>query len=346
MIFLGDFIFPFNEKRDIFQFNEALLSEKKFLNLEGAILDSEEHNKLTKGSALSSTSYIYDNLKLLNVKGVGLANNHIFDFHHDIEKQKNELKKQTIESCGAGKNLNEALKPALIEDDKYKYVVLSFGWNVIGCKYAELDCAGVAPLISVNIIDAISKSVREWPERKVILYLHWNYEFEYYPQPADRHLAFSAIDAGADAVIGHHPHIVGVYEEYLNKPIFYSLGNFFMPMSMNFGSRAQTGLGIKYDEKSENIELYWLFNNVNKLELALKEPLLGSVKLENITDLFQDDLSKYAKWFEQNRRKKKLLPIYYNHDKSLRNSIFFILLSMRNYLVHNLTASGLRKRNN
>ncbi len=346
MIFMGDLSYRVKEMRNNFQFDEAFLREEKFLNLEGAILDSQVHQKSTKVSAQSSHLSAYEALKLLNVKGVGLANNHIFDFQHDIEKQKYELKERKIESCGAGKNLNEALKPALIEDDKYKYVVLSFGWNVIGCKYAESDSAGVAPLMSMNIINAISKAVNDWPERKVILYLHWNYEFEYYPQPADRYLAFSAIDAGADAVIGHHPHIVGVYEEYQGRPIFYSLGNFFMPMSMNFGSRAQTGLGIKYDEKSENIELYWLFNNNDTIELKSKESLAKSTKIEDITDQFQDDLSAYAKWFAKNRRKKKLLPIYYNHDKSLRNSMFYRLLTLRNYLVYSLTAAGLRKRNN
>lgn len=346
MIFLGDYFYPFKDNREIFKLNQGFLNEKKFLNLEAAILDSDKYLKATKGSALLSSLYAYDTMARLNVKGVGLANNHIFDFYHDIEKQKSELRQRGIEVCGAGINLNEALKPALIEDEKYKYVVLSFGWDVIGCRYAEFDREGIAPLRSTHVIDAISKVSRKWPDRKVILYLHWNYEFEYYPQPADRRLAFSAIDAGADAVIGHHPHIVGVYEEYRKKPIFYSLGNFFMPMSMNFGNRAQTGLGIKYDEKLENIKLYWLFNNENKLEVELKELLVESKKVEDITYLFQDDLYLYKKWFGKNRRKKKLLPIYNNHDKSLRNSVFYKLLNIRNRLVYNLTVSGLRKRNN
>lgn len=346
MIFMGDLSYRIENKKDIFHFDGVFLSEEKFLNLEGAIIDINTHKQSTKVSAQYSSLSAYNALKLLNVKGVGLANNHIFDFHHDIEKQKDELKKREIESCGAGKDLNEALKPALIEDDKYKYVVLSFGWNVIGCKYAKIESAGVAPLMSANINDNITKAVRDWPERKVVLYLHWNYEFEYYPQPADRRLAFLAIDAGADAVIGHHPHIVGPYEIYKGKPIFYSLGNFFMPTSMNFGSRAQTGLGIKYDEKPKNIELYWLFNNKDTIEVKSKELLTESAQLEDIADKFQDDLSIYAKWFAKNRRKKKLLPIYYSHEKSLRNSIFFKLIKMRNYIVYKLTAAGLRKRKN
>lgn len=346
MIFLGDLSYRVENEQNVFQFDKTFLVEKKFLNLEGAILDINKHQQSTKVSAQYSSLSTFDVFSQLNIKGVGLANNHIFDFFHDIEKQKDELKKRGVESCGAGKNLDEALKPALIEDDKYKYVVLSFGWNVIGCKYAESGKAGVAPLYSAYVIDTIDKAVYDWPERKVILYLHWNYEFEYYPQPADRRLAFSAIDAGAAAVIGHHPHIVGVYEEYKGKPIFYSLGNFFMPTSMNFGSRAQTGLGIKYDEEPKNIELYWLFNNEDIIELKSKESLAESSKIEDITYRFQNDLSAYAKWFARNRKKKKLLPIYYSHDKSLRNSIFFKLIKRRNYIVYKLTAVGFRSRSN
>ena len=346
MIFLGDFVFPFGIKKDIYEFSEELTNESKFLNLEGAIIDPGKHQVLTKGTALHSSIHTYDILKSLNVKAVGLANNHIFDYQIDIEKQKRKLEDRNITVCGAGSNIKKSLEAGLTEDSKYKYAVLSFGWNVAGCHYAKSDQAGVAPLVEEIIIDSITKSKNKYPNRKIIVYLHWNYVAEYYPQPADRKLAFAAIEAGADAIIGHHPHIVGVYENYKNKPIFYSLGNFFMPTTMGLGEPAKIVLGVKYDEKLSKIILYWIKNISDTLSLTLQEDLLNTKKLEDITHLNQDNLLDYAKWFKQNRRKKKLLPIYYRHDQSMESKVIFGFLKLRNFIVHKLTTSGLRKRNN
>ena len=346
MIFLGDFVFPFGIKKNIDVFSEELTNESKFLNLEGAIIDPEKHKILAKGTALHSSIHAYDILKSLNVKAVGLANNHIFDYQIDIATQKRKLEDRNIVVCGAGSNIEEALEAGLTEDSNYKYAVLSFGWNVAGCHYAKSDQSGVAPLVEEIIIDSITKSKYKYPDRKIIVYLHWNYVAEYYPQPADRKLAFSAIEAGADAIIGHHPHIVGVYENYKNKPIFYSLGNFFMPTSMGLGESAKIVLGVKYNENLSNIFLYWIENISDKLSLTLQENLMNTKKLEDITHLHQDNLRDYAKWFKKNRRKKKLLPIYYRHNQSMGSKVIFELLKLRNFIVYELTAMGLRKRNN
>lgn len=346
MIFLGDFVYPFKKKKKIDTFAESFVKEDKFLNLEGAVLNPKENQILTKGSALHSSKYIYDILNDLNIKAVGMANNHILDFEINIKEQKKALTERIIKTCGVGENLEEALQPAFLEDDKYQYNIFSFGWNVIGCIYAKQNVSGVGPLIEEIIIDVIKKSKNDYPDRKVIIYLHWNYEFEYYPQPADRELAFQAIDAGADAIIGHHPHIVGVYETYKNRPIFYSLGNFFMPTEQGFGERAQIGLGVKYDEKIENIILYWTKNVSDTLELTMHEKLINSKKLEDISNKYQDDLLLYTSWFKVHRRKKKLLPVYSKHEQSLKSSVIFHLLDFRNYLVHTITSLGLRKRKN
>jgi poly-gamma-glutamate capsule biosynthesis protein CapA/YwtB (metallophosphatase superfamily) len=61
--------------------------------------------------------------------------------------------------------------------------------------------------------------------RVVIVYSHWGEEYEPTPERV-KQLARSFIDAGADIVIGSHPHIVQEHEEYLGKHIYYSLGNF------------------------------------------------------------------------------------------------------------------------
>ena len=60
----------------------------------------------------------------------------------------------------------------------------------------------------------------------VIVAFHWGYEYHLMQNSRQRNLAKVAIDAGADVVIGHHPHWLQGVEMYKERPIIYSLGNF------------------------------------------------------------------------------------------------------------------------
>jgi len=348
MIFLGDFVYPFLDKINFFKFDKKFEREEKTLNLESLVLDPNDYSVNTSGIALYSSENSYDILNQLNVKAVGIANNHITDFEYDIELLKKILNEKGIQSCGAGSAFSSSIDPALIEDKKNKYALFSFGWNAIGCKNSADDKPGIAPLDEVLITKVVTAAKVTYTDRKIILYLHWNYEFEYYPQPADRKLAFAAINAGADAIFGHHPHIVGVYEIFNNKPIFYSLGNFFIPkynfMGFNLAYRdsAKVGLGIKYSDSVDEITLYWIKNENNFITLDKTELLSQSKKIEDFTCHFQNDLNAYTRWFRNNRKKKKLLPIYKEHNSSYKNKLLFLYLSTRNYVVHKINVSGLR----
>lgn len=346
MIFLGDFVYPFDKKMEILQCDNELFNEEKCLNLEGAIIDHRKYTVSTNARALHSSMFAYDIMQLLNVKAVSLSNNHILDYIIDIEEQKSDLRRNGIVVSGAGDNISSSLVAGLVEDGMYKYALLSFGWNVAGCQYATENKQGVAPLLEDVVVDAVSDTKSKYPDRKVIVNVHWNYVSEYYPQPADRRLAFCAIDAGADAVIGHHPHIVGVYENYKRRPIFYSIGNFFMPSDMGLGTKAKTVLGVKYEEDIADIVLYWMENDSDILKVILTEKLEETNKLEDISGLYQENLIKYTRWFKKNRRKRKILPIFKIHDQSLKSKLLFEFLKIRNYIVYQLTTLGLRKRNN
>jgi len=60
----------------------------------------------------------------------------------------------------------------------------------------------------------------------VVLSFHWGIENKQYTHPEARRIAHAAIDAGADVIIGHHPHVPQGIEVYKDKVILYSLGNF------------------------------------------------------------------------------------------------------------------------
>ncbi|HAZ64828.1 MAG TPA: capsular biosynthesis protein, partial [Armatimonadetes bacterium] len=59
----------------------------------------------------------------------------------------------------------------------------------------------------------------------LVVSLHWGQEYQARPSARQQRLGRAAIDAGADLVLGHHPHVAQPIETYRGKPIVYSLGN-------------------------------------------------------------------------------------------------------------------------
>lgn len=76
----------------------------------------------------------------------------------------------------------------------------------------------------------------------VILYTHWGIEYENAPNVVIKNLAREFIDAGADLIIGSHPHVIQPSEEYNGKKIYYSLGNFVF--DQYFSEQVRRGLGV------------------------------------------------------------------------------------------------------
>lgn len=83
----------------------------------------------------------------------------------------------------------------------------------------------------------------------VVVYVHWGVEREEFPKDYQRTLGRQYIDAGADLVIGSHPHVLQGIEYYQGKPIVYSLGNFV------FGSSIPKTMLLKVRLEGEQTEL-------------------------------------------------------------------------------------------
>jgi poly-gamma-glutamate synthesis protein (capsule biosynthesis protein) len=83
---------------------------------------------------------------------------------------------------------------------------------------------GIAWLVEKDVVRDI-KAARARADI-VLLYLHWGEELKSAAEPEQKALAQRLIDAGADGVIGGHPHVTQEVEWYRDRPIVYSLGNF------------------------------------------------------------------------------------------------------------------------
>jgi AmmeMemoRadiSam system protein B len=98
-------------------------------------------------------------------------------------------------------------------------------------------------------------------DETLVVYIHWGVEYATNISERERDLAHALIDVGADAIIGHHPHVVQPIEIYNNAPIFYSLGNLF---SDQVGSATRTGLAVgMWQGISERLFYLFPYTNVN-----------------------------------------------------------------------------------
>jgi poly-gamma-glutamate synthesis protein (capsule biosynthesis protein) len=166
-----------------------------------------------------------DGLTLAGIDGVSRANNHSMNFGvagmHDTTAA---LEEAGIRHFGMGDTLAEARKPGLFEGRGVRLAFLGFD-GITGDSYgATDDGAGTSPLVVEILVDDIAAARQQ--ADLVIPYIHWGIEYTLEPTAEARSIARRAIDAGADMVVGSHPHWVQGMEIYQGKPIIYSLANF------------------------------------------------------------------------------------------------------------------------
>ena len=171
-------------------------------------------------------------LKELHIDIVSLANNHFYDLgpngaEHTIEL----LNRENILHCGAGKNLEEAGKPVVMEIKGKRVAFLAFCDtdynNVYYCTYATDTSPGVNPMTD----DYVESEIRKCAERYdyVIVLAHWGKEHMLYPTSSTFRMAELMMKSGASLVLGSHPHRIQPLVNTRKCSIAYSMGNFLFP---------------------------------------------------------------------------------------------------------------------
>lgn len=191
--------------------------------------EAKMHDRMNIIYAPESSSRL---LTEMDVNVVSLANNHIFDLGvNGFENTVNILHKYGIKHCGAGRNLDEARRAAIIELNGVKIAFLSY------CSYdraqvayvpvATHDSYGVAPLE----IDMAIEDIALYKKQNciVIVLPHWGKEYSNFPLIESYDIAKKMIDAGADMVVGCHTHRPQPHIKYNGKSIYFSLGNGLFP---------------------------------------------------------------------------------------------------------------------
>lgn len=193
-----------------------------FLNLEGPVTTGG--TDVGSRFSFAMNPLILPALKEFNVRIVSFANNHVGDrstagFKDTLDR----LDTHQILYTGAGRNRTQATTPTTFTSQG-----ITFGF--IGCSdvgpawlAVKHDAPGELLCSDPELTSIITQAKKQVDV--LIFSAHWGVEYK----PAtdrQKQLAHAAIDAGADMVIGHHPHIVQTTEWYQGKFIAYSLGNF------------------------------------------------------------------------------------------------------------------------
>ncbi len=242
-------------------------SDRVIANLEGPFTDNKS---VVQPNALVFT---FDpkhapTLKKFGITSVSLANNHTLNFgEKGLQSTREVLKKNGIAYFG----------------DPSNKTGISFVEEVGGLKIAHVGYHQFAGGFE-NMIDEI-KRLRPLVDY-ILVYPHWGEEYETTkPTTRSKQEAHAFIDAGADVILGGHPHVVQPLEIYKNKMIVYSMGNFIF--DQQFSEDVKTGLsvGLVLSERAVQFHLFPIEHNDMQITLSgahKRDTLLSSIAKNSV----------------------------------------------------------------
>ena len=217
-------------------FGESLLAEMRAADV---LLCNNEFVFSDRGSPMPGKQFTFRaktaNVSMWQQLGadiVGLANNHCFDYGEDAFLDTlSTLQGANIPYVGAGKNLEEAMQPQffLVGGMKIGYVACTRAEKYILTPEAGETSPGVLrcydPELAVQAIQTASEQCDY-----LVVYVHWGTEGSTVLEQAQTDLATRFTEAGADLIVGAHPHILQGAGWRKDTPVLYSLGNFWFNM--------------------------------------------------------------------------------------------------------------------
>ena len=282
-------------------------ADLSIVNLECPLTDNNTPD-IKFGPVLKASTKTIESLKHANFDLVTLANNHIMD--HGPEGLNTTLdvcKKNGIQYVGAGSNLTEARIFHVSEIQGKKIAILNFAENEFSNTHG--NSPGANPLYFPNNLKDIQKAKKE--NDFVLIIIHGGNENYQLPSPRLKETFRFMIDAGADAVVGHHIHCFSGYEWYNEKPIIFSVGNFIFDYNQRENKLWSTSYSIMLSVEEDKIdfEIIPFFQNYGEAGIKMmnkneeKEVL---EKVEELNQIIQDDQKLESKFQEFIAVKEKM----------------------------------------
>jgi hypothetical protein len=225
----------FDKISDELQSNDLVIA-----NLEGPITDNKSISTGTVPESTNNYVFTFDTsvAKTLydeNIGLVDLGNNHIFNFGYaGLASTEQYLDNADVGYFGAPNDKRGIIK------------------NIKGVRIAFISYNQFSGDEQNTVIDEIKED--KVKADIIIVFSHWGAEYILTPSDAIKNLAHSFVDAGADLVVGSHPHVIEPMEIYNGKRIYYSLGNFIF--DQYFSEYVRNGLGVilKIDRTNKQLE--------------------------------------------------------------------------------------------
>ncbi len=303
----NDVLYPFEEVKDI-----ILANDIAFYNNEFPFADSADGYAINKKYSFRAEPIFIEGLKYAGFNVASVANNHTIDYgKNGFLRTIQLLRENFIYPVGGGENQKQAFSPLLIEKNGQTFAIFAnlefllegttFNPNRPYPAYAQIDTLCDVIKKYNNIVDFILVS------------FHWGKENAIFPTNRQVEFAHKVVNAGADLVFGHHPHVLQSIEIYRNKIILYSLGNFVFDNSELLQKQSVIFQCVFDNGKIENSELIPVFIQNNRPVPADKvQSELIFKHLTEVSEIFKTVLLK---------NNKKIL-IEYEHKPTVKEFVF------------------------
>ena len=252
---------------------------------------------LTGGGAMKEKRFVFkatpDNADVLKKAGFDvfmLANNHTMDYlGRGLIDTVDALDSSGIYHAGAGKSKSE-IEPCFINKNGVCIGVLSYSsLPPEGFMYDE-NSATIA-YARAGFLDDMQSEIAKASEKCdfLIVYFHWGTEYRHDVNDSQVEIAHAAVDSGASAVIGTHPHVLQGRETYEGVPIYYSIGNFVFDKQIPEGT--DVALIVQLTINKDGIVA------VEELPVVIRkcQPLLAD---EQEADQIESNMIRYSRRFD------------------------------------------------
>lgn len=211
-----------------------------FANLEGPV-----NGKGTKGGTSMIFSFNEDIGQILKDFGftlLSIANNHALDQGKTGRQNTiNTLTNSGLDWCGSANEVDpSSVYYGKIDQKSYAFICLHSATD-----YLDLNAA-------TDLIKAVRPNVDY-----LVVSIHWGVEYQHKPNnELQIKPGHAFVDAGADLIIGHHPHVVQSFEVYNNKLIIYSLGNFVFDQFWSQDTQEGLAVGVVLNRSDTDYVLH------------------------------------------------------------------------------------------
>ncbi|MCD8509268.1 MAG: CapA family protein [Bacillus sp. (in: Bacteria)] len=298
LIFVGDLMMDWSVKETMDQkgVDYPFLFVKEDLQSAHLAVANLETAVTTRGESYKDTSQRFnfkskpEHLQGLVNAGfdlVSLANNHALDYGEEgLLDTMTSLLDYGLDYIGAGRTKEEAFQGASYEFNGKTVTIMGATRFVPRAEWYSFDTSTNAGVAGAYNLDLLLDQVRKQKEETdyLILYIHWGIEGTDRPAQYQHYYVEKLVEAGVDAIVGHHPHWLQGFEYYQGVPVAYSLGNFLFPNYVS-GNTAETGLltlNLHKGEITMSFKPYYIYQD-QIISLNEEEQMRIIRKLEELS---------------------------------------------------------------